>query len=206
MPRVLPEQIVKVNWSLLEPDLKATKLSLSAISELMGKHKSYLGKVKAGSVTGINIESYNILCKDILNVSPDKYKIVDSEETVLPATEKTVTQQAKDNLDICIGRSEEFKKALQHLTAEPVTKPDPMDVTTSNWKYLRNLEIETNQLITRGILKDVNAGTAYVYYKLKHSFLKANLSEISVEALAKDESIKIFYKTEEKTRRTSKWA
>lgn len=162
-------KMVKIDWDKLQPDIDRSGLNLKELSVLIGAEKSYLSAVKCGKMTGMAKDYYKTLCEDVMCVPISKYMV-----------DKLDTETKKEILNSTIDNSAKFKEALTNITKNKFIKPDPLVVSTSNYKYVNSLSKETNELLKRGIFKDVNAATAYIWFKLKNSFINSELPKIQI--------------------------
>lgn len=174
--------MVKIDWNKLQPDIDKSGLKLNELSVLIGAEKSYLSAVKCGKVSGMSKEFYKTLCEDVMCVPISKYMV-----------DKLDTETKKEILNSTIDKSAKFKEALSNITKNKFIKPDPLVVNTSNYKYINSLSKETNELLKRGVFKDVNAAVAYIWFKLQNSFINSELPKIQIDTDPINNTIKVTY-------------
>ena len=118
------------------------------------------------------------------------------DKNMSPSEQTGFTAGEQDKLDNLCDSSEEFKKALKHFREDcdqRPSMPDPILTSAANIKWLRTLETETNEILSRGILKDTNAAVHYAYYKITHSYISNSIDKMEITPIS-DDTIRVRFK------------
>ncbi len=216
----MTKSFVKVDWNKIDKKVKSNHTNYSRLAVEAGLNKSYFNKARTGALR-CNEEYFKRLCK-LLNLIPSYYILTDecSEETVQDVidgmnkkqkdeevkhnvfdedtrSERTgLTADEQEKLDNLCNGSEEFRKALKHFREDcdqQISIPDPILTSAANIKWLRTLETETNEILSRGILKDTNAAVHYAYYKITHSYISNSIDKMEITPTS-DDTIRVRFK------------
>lgn len=198
----MTKSFVKVDWNKIDKKVISNHTNYSQLAVEAGLNKSYFNKARTG-VLRCNEEYFKRLCK-LLNLIPSYYILTDeymgpeSEDKNMSPSEYTgLTADEQEKLNNLCNSSEEFRKALKHFTEDtkPIAIPDPIITSAANIKWLRTLETETNEILSRGILKDTNAAVHYAYYKITHSYISNSIDKMEITPTS-DGTIRVRFKEE----------